>query len=495
MPVAHEDTVLTQLRASWQAKHDEAQTLIDNPSATGEQLVKAERLFDERDHIGEQIEDRRGTLERVGQLRDRYTAGKSWAGEPIRGMPFSTAMGGDGSVRRYAADAGGASHFSVTGTEPAGSIELAFSPQRKHWEMISEAGPGTFGDQKWGLLSTFEYKRDWALYLRKGNRYADLCTKTLMEGMDDQGGVFAPAEFVARIIGRLPAPTQLRSLVTTLTTGRDMLIMPRKQYSADDKYTTAFRATWTGEIPSDGTGVMAAVNDAALLGNVEVPVHTAMLNAGLTRNWIEDAAFPVQAWLESELAQVIDLLYEDMILNGTGIGQPQGVYFGAASGNDGMTVNATLPEVVLSNTAGAIDYVLCNNMQTALAPQYENEGTRWVMNKKSALRALYNLMDNNNRPLFTTGMMDFGLVPRRVRMLLGDEIVLSQFSQNVSATTFPFIYGDLKGYYVAQRVGFSIQILDQTKAKANQIEMVGRVRFGGKPVEPFRLKIGKSNNT
>ena len=58
---------------------------------------------------------------------------------------------------------------------------------------------------------------------------------------------------------------------------------------------------------------------------------------------------------------------------------------------------------------------------------------------------------------------------------------------------FPVIYGDLKGMYVAQRVGFSIQVLDQTKAKANQIELVGRVRFGAKPVEPFRLKIQKSD--
>jgi HK97 family phage major capsid protein len=318
--------------------------------------------------------------------------------------------------------------------------------------------------------------------------------KTLMEGMDDQGGVFAPAELIARVIGRLPAPTHLRSLVTTLTTGRDVLIMPRKQYSADDKYTTAFRANWTGEIPADGTGVQAAVNDSSLLGNIEIPVHTAMLNAPVTRNLIEDSAFPIQAWLESELAQVIDLLYEDMILNGSGVGQPFGIYFGAASGNNGTTVNPQFPEVIASGTAGAFTQDDLINVQTALAPQYENEGTRWVMNKKSTYRYINKLKDSQSRPLFTTGYEDSGLARGRGRVLLGDQVVLSLFAQDTASASFPIIYGDLKGHYVAQRVGFSIQVLDQTKAKANQIELVGRVRFGGRTVEPFRLKVLKSDS-
>ncbi len=480
-----DDPVLQNLRASWKEKHDEANRIIADPASTGEKLVLAEKLFDARDQIGSQIEDRQAQLDRVDQLRDRMSAGKNWSGEPVRTLPFA---GGSGQT---APAAGGS--FRMTGTQPAGSVELAYNPQQKHWDMVGEAGPGTFGEKQWATLSTFEYKRDFALYLRKGNRFADLCTKTLMDGMDDQGGVFAPAELIARVIGRLPAPTQLRSLVTTLTIGRDTLIMPRKQYSdSTDQYTTAFRVTWTGEIPSDGTGLVARVNDSNLLGNIEVPVHTAMLNAPVTRNLIEDSAFPIQAWLESELAQVIDLTYEDMILNGSSIGQPTGILFGAASGNAETSPN--YPEVILSSTAGGIDYGQLIDLQTALAPQYENEGTRWCMNKKSTYRALNKLLDSQNRPLFTTGYEDSGLVRARGRVLLGDEVVLSQFMPAIGASAFPLIYGDLKGYYVAQRVGFSIQVLDQTLAKANQIELVGRIRFGGKPIEPWRLKVGKSNN-
>jgi HK97 family phage major capsid protein len=481
-----QDPVLAALAAEFESKSAEANRIIADPAATGPALVKAEALAAELEKLQGRIDERREEFARKQAIAGRLAAGRGRMDQPNRTMPFSGAAGGPD----------GAGQFRYSGSEPAGSTTLAFDPRRKQWEMIAEAGAGLLNQEKraiWELLGSFEYKRDFLLYLRKGNRQIDLCQKTLMEGMDDQGGVFAPAELIARIIGRLPAPTHLRSLVTTVTTGRDTLIMPRKQYSdAGDQFTTAFRVNWTGEVPADGTGQQTQVNDANLLGNVEIPVHTAMLSAPVTRNLVEDSAFPIQAWLESELAQAVDLEYENQILNGSGVGQPTGIYFGAASGN---AEGNQFPEVILSSTAGGIDYGLTVGMQTALAPQYEqSDSLRWVCNKRSTLAALMKLVDSQNRPLFTTGYEDSGMVGGRERRLLGDPITLSNFAQSVSSTTFPLIYGDLKGYYVAQRVGFSIQVLDQTRAKANQIELVGRVRFGGRPIEPWRIKLGKSNN-
>lgn len=495
------DSVLAGLCAQFEQKSAEAQSIISNPASLGPALTKAEKLFNECEALQPQIDERREHVDRLNRLKGYSTANDQWSREPQRKMPFAAQMG-DGSKTSYTNRGDG--QFSVTGTQPAGSIEMEYSPQTKLWNMVQEAGPGTFKAKQWQAMNSFEYKLGfWQGYMRKGNRAVDsLEFKILQEGLDDQGGIFAPAEFVARIIGRLPAPTALRSLVTTLTTGRDTLVMPRKQYAADDQYTTAFRATWTGEIPSDGTGDLERVNDQNLLGNVEIPVHTAMLTAPITKNLIEDSAFPIQAWLESELAQIIDLLYEDMILNGstgsnTAMGasktQPIGILFGALAGNAETNY---LPEVILSSTAGGIDYGSLVRTQGALAPQYEDDNaTVWIMNKRSTYVGLELLVDSQNRPLFTTGYGDSGMVERRGRRLLGDRIILSQFMPNMSSTTFPIVYGDVRGYHLAQRVGFSIQILDQTKAKANQIELVGRVRFGGAPIEPFRMKILKSNNS
>lgn len=475
MPMPSLDELLSQ----YQAKDAEATALIELPNATGPQLTKAERLFDERDAIAREIEGRKGDVR--GSLRDRAAAGKEWLNQPAGPPPL-------GSRPQVAGKAAGGP-FRVSGMEDAGVIDMAFDARMQAFRAVSESGPGTFGEKAWGAISSFEYKAAFAQYLRQGKTYLD-GSKTLMEGIDAQGGVFAPAELIMRVIGRSPAPTQLRSLVNGLNTGRDALTMPRKQYNADDRYTTAFRATWTGEIPSDGTGNMHAVDDANLLGNISIPVHTAMLSAPVSRNLIEDSAFAIQPWLESELNQTIDLLYEDMILNGNGVGQPVGILFGANSSNVGL--DASYPEVIVSGTPGEITHDTLVDVQMALAPQYENENTRWVMNKRSTYRALNKLKDGNGRPLFTTGAGDYGLAPGRGRVLLGDPVVLSAFMPDLGANNFPVVYGDLKGYCLAERVGFSIQVLHETRAKANQVEIVGRVRFGGRPIEPFRLKLLKS---
>ena len=477
---AKEDPILARLREEWAKKDVEIRQIIDNPKSTGSMLLLAEKMEPERDSIGEQIESRLNELGKLDAIRSRTNDAQKWMGEPQRTLPHG-GPGGRGAP-------GGA--FKSSGWEAAGyqswqAHQDPMNPQNTRLKMIHESGPGSFKEGQWELLNSFEYHKDFVAYLKSGSQFAaqrtiDLCQKTLQAGLDDQGGVFAPAELVDRIIGRLPAPTSLRGLVTTLTTGRDSLIMPRKQYQADDVYTTAFRVTWTGEIPSDGTGLLTRVNDTNLLGEVQIPVHTAMMSAPVTRNLIEDSAFPIQAWLESELAQTIDITYEDMILNGstyanTTLGapaaQPIGILYGAATGNP---ENNTSPEVLNSGTAGGFAYNDLIALQGALAPQYEDdEKTVWVMQKRSTYVYLEQIKDSQGRPLFTTGYEDSGMVRRRGRVLLGDKVILSQLMPVLNSSNFPIIYGDMRGYYLAQRIGFSIQVLDQTLARANQIEPRG----------------------
>jgi HK97 family phage major capsid protein len=493
------DPVLGDLRQKWEKKHREAEEILNNPETVRSpgMAAKAEKLYEERDKIGEEILDHKHRNEQVASLRQKYNHEDAPSGMPRKQLPFE----GKGGYRTT--DARRAETFRDDWQETAGTLEFGYDPDNNFRSAVDREAPVRFGEKTWDLLKSFEYKRDFAMYLRKGTMAIGMFHKTLQEGLDDQGGVFAPAEFQARIIGRLPAPTSMRAIVTTITTGRDTIVFPAKQYMQDDVFTTAFRVTWTGEIPYSSN--MSQVNDANLLGNNEIPIHTAMMTGSVTRNLIEDGTFPIQAWYESEYAQTVDLTYEDMILNGSTTvalsngpnsspkTQPIGIGFGAATGN---LENNTLPEVLNSSTAAGIDYGSIVATQGALAPQYEDDNaTVWVMQKRSTYVALEKLVDSQNRPLFTTGYNDSGMVERRGRRLLGDRVILSQLMQPISSTTYPIFYGDMRGYFLGQRVGFSIQILDQTAAKQNQIEIVGRVRFGGKPVEPWRIKILKSNQT
>lgn len=469
------------LKASWKEKHAEASRIANSEGALSpEDIQRGERLMDECDEISREIKSYEADLAARGKFKGRLSDQVDWANQTK--TPPPGVWGGAGG--REQQNPG----FGLKGMESAGESIFNFEDGT-----VTETGSGVIDKKTWELLNTFEYKRDFTQYMKQGSKFLDLRTKTLQVALDDQGGVFAPAELINRIIGRQPAPTKLRGVVTTITTGRDNVVMPKKQYSADDKYSTAFRVTWTGEVPSSSTA--ADVNDANLTADFSIPVYTAMLSASATNNMIEDTGFPFMAWLETELATTVDLAYEDMILNGSATGQPSGIFLGAASGNNGTTTNPQYPEVILSGSAGAISYDGLVDVQTALAPQYENEFTRWAMNKKSTYRALRKLKDSNNRPLFSEGASDYGMVPKPYRVLMGDEIILSQFMQDIGASNFPLVYGDFRGYYLAQRIGLSLKVLDQTRAKLNQIEIVGRVRFGGRVAEPWRLKILKSNNS
>src|SRR5262249_48054388 len=133
----------------------------------------------------EQITHRKAELQHLDRLRSQYGSHSNDT-QPANRLPFSTTTG-NGQTKSYGADGS----FAVGGFEPAGSSTLAYDPQKKHWAMVQEAGAGLLNDKKnacWELLGTFDYKRDFALYLRKGMRAVDMCHKTLQEGLDDQGG-------------------------------------------------------------------------------------------------------------------------------------------------------------------------------------------------------------------------------------------------------------------------------------------------------------------
>jgi HK97 family phage major capsid protein len=461
---------LKTLQASWQQKHDEANVIISKENATGEELAKAEKLFDERDAIGKSIEEETAHVDRTAKLKGRAAEGRRFATEPA-GPMIPTKGSADGT------------QFKVAGSEEAGYARIDTETKR----LVEEVGPGTFGEKAWEVMQTFEYRKDFIQYLRsgaKGQRVIDRCVKTLQEGLDDQGGVFAPADLIMRVVGRLPAPTSLRGRCQQFTTGRDIIKLPKKQYSSDDKYTTAFRAISTGEIPSSST--VHAVTDTNLLGEVEVPVHTYMLSAPVTFNMLEDSAFNFQAWLESELNQIIDLLYEDQILNGNGVRNPIGI-----TNNPGASDR---PEVVLSGSAAAIAFDGLVDLWTALAPQYDQNGI-FVMNKKSTYRALCKIKDSQNRPLFGPEVQTSPLLNDRGMTLQGYPIVFSQFSQDIGASNYPIVFGDLRGYYLVNRLGFSLRVLDQVIADQNQVKLLGRLRFGGAPIEHWRMKLQKSNNS
>lgn len=428
----------------------DVEALLAEPSQ--ENLLKAQELNAQFKQLADDIELFRKTE------TDAFAA-RQFLAQPVHDVRFDTGV-------------------SVVGLKPAGAAE--FAVEKGHHALFNE-GEGLVGDRQWRAISEPAYKAAFRSYLRGGEKgLTGLELKALQEGADASGGFLVPEDFVQRLLQKAPTPTRVQDRVMRMTTGRDAVVLPKVNYTSDDLYTTGIRATFSGEVPITASSIR--VTEPAF-GQARIPIYTAMLSMPLTNNMVEDASFPLQTWCEDKFAETIRLLKENMILNGSGIGQPMGIL-----NNPG---GAGQPAVVPMGNPITADGVV--KMAWSVPEQYD-ENLAWVFNKTNAGAYLATLKDSNNRYLWGTGIQDSGLAvgaDAAHKVLQGYPVLFQGFMPNLGANNYPVIFGDLRGYYLVDRIGFSIQVLRELYAETNQILLLGRVRFGGQVCEEFRLKIGQ----
>jgi HK97 family phage major capsid protein len=361
--------------------------------------------------------------------------------------------------------------------------------------IIHSQGAGIFGAKVWDGIQDPGYAKAFAEYLRKGEKSSAWALKFLEVGLDPQGGYLAPPEQLQRIVERKPTPTRIAGMVTQMPVGRDACILPRVNYqsASDDTlgqiYTTGFRVTNTEENPSSDT--QANVNDTNLFGSVRIDNYTHMMEGVLTNNLVEDPGFDVMGWYEGKFNETIDIFRDDMVLNGTGVQQSTGILPYAA--------NASAPVPLTTITTGTSPQIKGDdliNIAMDVSEQYE-DGCKFVFNKTQAFKYLRLLKDSQNRYLFGAGYQDSGIANGKPADLVGYPYVFSALMKQyltagawVSGQT-PVIFGDLGGYTQTLRLGFSIQVCRELLARRNQILLVGRIRIGGLPLEPWRLRVLK----
>lgn len=367
-----------------------------------------------------------------------------------------------------------------------GSIGVGFEAGSEHVEIdrktraIVEQQTLGLTDTQMNAVFSREYREAFITYIRSKGQLGRLSTsheRALSEGTDSEGGFLVPAEFLAKMVEREPAPTALQSLVTGLQAGTDKLTMPKNNYSASNLYTTGVRVQWVDE----KTGPTSEA-DATDFGNITIPIHTAMMYHDVTNNMIEDSAFDILGWLSGKFRETADVVTENVILNGSGIGQPSGILL-----NPGGTDQ---PAVVNSGNASLLTADGLIDLAYSLLGRYL-PSARFVFNRISTEKAIAKLKDDDQRYLFAAGVNSDGLATARPTSLLGFPFLSSDFMPDVAANAYPAIFGDLGGYYLVRRVGFSIQVLNEIVATANKVRVLGRMRLGGQVAEDWELKVQK----
>ena len=301
---------------------------------------------------------------------------------------------------------------------------------------------------------------------------------TMVEGSDTLGGYIVPVDFQARVIERLRGMTVMRGRADQMATSRDVLERPTAT-GGDGQYTSAVRVTWVDEVPTAGA---AATN--LTFGSEKLPVHTAMAETALSRNLIEDAAFPIESYLAGKFAEAAAIDEDNRFLTGDGNGKPQGVLPGGAN-------SLSLTEVV-SGAASALTFDGLIGLTFGIDAQYRQNAV-WV-GEKATFLAISKLQDGNGqylwRDMFGNNQGTGGA--GRMPSLLGYPILEQEALPTIGAGTYPLVFGDLRGYTIADRVGMSVErYLDSATARTNTVIYVMRRRLGGQVAETWRFAVQK----
>ncbi len=471
--MSHENQTVKQLTDRMLAKHADWKTLVEKGHAmTIEDLekipgVKAEYL-ELKSHV-----DRFNSASSVSDLQ----AEEEYLRKPVRNFPHPAEVN--------AAIKSGA---QLIGSTDAGYTEI--DCRNGVIQIADEVGAGSIGEKQWNAIQKSEYKSAFKNWIRrKGDtRFMSMTeVKTLEEGLDDQGGYTVPIDVLTnKVIQRKPTPTRIAAMCSQLNTSREVLEMMKVNYATDNLYSTGFRVTKTGETPSSATAMR--VTDTNLFGTIKIPVHTFMISAPITVNMVEDSAIDPIGWISSKFAETVEILKDDKVINGTGKMEPMGLVNAVAASAAGQGTDDPKISYIVSGDASTITPDGLINLALDVPEQYE-DACRYYFNKVSTFKAIRQLKDLNDRYLFGAGVQDSGLANQaRPSDLLGYPYVFSGLFPNVSAGNFPVFFGDMGGYQLVNRIGFSVQILRELYAESNAIVLLGRVRFGGQVVEPWKLR-------
>jgi HK97 family phage major capsid protein len=300
---------------------------------------------------------------------------------------------------------------------------------------------------------------------------------TLQENILDLGGYTVPEDFRAELIKRLMGLTIMRGRARQVSTIRDAVEWPKLE-GGNARYTSAVRVTWVDEIPASAT--TAETNPT--FGMLRVPVHTVMARTDLSRNLMEDSAFNLLDVVADLFAEAMAIDEDEQFLIATGGGRPRGILGKRTGANedpdDGITARN-------SGNASALTADGLIDLAYGIDTQYRN-GAIFIMAKNTA-RDVRKLKDGNGDFLWQRGLQ-----PGQPDLLLGFTSLESEAMPAVAANNHPIIHGNPLGYMIVDRVGMTVErVQDTTTVGTNKVALFARRRLGGQVIEPYRFNVQK----
>ena len=475
---------MNKLQESLKATITQADALrgkIEASEATPEEIENFKTLSVEAKKLA-------GQIDAAKQLEDVRKWGEESNGEAVVPATFDRlALTEEGEIKGLTADPTTGEMHVLEGFESGAG--------KKNLEVLKSGAYKDYFAQRLRAQANPRIANDWQRHI-KGD-----AMKILSEQSFTAGEAWIPPDFRSNLVQRMMTLTSVRQNATVMTTGRDIMTFPQAVYTTDDKYTSGVRGTWIGSAaqssdPSEATNPVA--------GQVKIPVFLLTANIIVQREQIEDNSFDLLGYLSKLGAESFALTQEDAYTAGDGVSKPFGftlhptasIAQGSTSAVNGVTYTGG---EIFSGSSGALAWGSAATstatgvlgVEGILPPQYE-AGAKWYATKRtySAVRSLN--AGGSNQPQWMSD--DYYPSARNGynASLLGYPVVKNQFMSEISAGVtgqLPVMaIGDLSSYWIADRVGFSIEVNPWIYQARDQVLIYMRMRTGGQLVEYWKMK-------
>lgn len=274
--------------------------------------------------------------------------------------------------------------------------------------------------------------------------------KALVLSNNEQGGFLAPTEYVMETLRNVTEFAPIRNLCNIRSTSRTGINIPKRNGAAS--------AAWVTE-----TGTRSETTNPSF-GMLDITTHEMYAMTKVSKQELEDSVFDLEGFLREEYGEQFGVTEADAIINGNGVGKPEGIL-----------VNANVAYVAsgdASNITGDGLIALYYELKEA----YLNNAT-WVMNR-STLKTVRQLKEGvTGQYLWAPGIK----ADARPATILDRPYITAPEMPTVSANAYPVLFGDFRrGYTIVDRLGMEITQDPFTSKATGMIEFSARRRVGGR---------------
>lgn len=311
-------------------------------------------------------------------------------------------------------------------------------------------------------VDTAEYKDALNVYARRGlNGIEPNFRNALQVGTSTEGGYLVPTEFETALVKLLVNQDPIRALAHKITTASDRNI-PIETSKGSFAYIAEEGAYGVASDPAFGQITLSAFKSGGIIKVAD--------------ELLQDAFFNLESYLIENAADRFNTLEETNFAAGDGSGKPKGIF--ATTSVGGVSVPNT--------NAGSISVITFDNLVDvyhALGRPYRQNAT-WVMNDATVkfLRKVKTGIASD-----TTYVWQPSLIAGQPDMILGRPVVVTGGAPVIASAAVTVALIDLSKYYVCDRLGTTMQRLNELYAANGQVGFKFTRRNDGRLVDALAM--------